>query len=91
MAGRGRGTSSYRHAHQDIRAFAAISREEGTEARRLAFFEAHRGRVLERLRETRAYLAAIDAKIAYYRAVSGERGGAQPGGRAAAGGRAAHH
>ncbi|WP_431032114.1 MerR family transcriptional regulator [Streptomyces sp. P6-2-1] len=59
---------------RDIRAFAALTRRPGTEAERLAVFEAHRERVLERLRETRTHLAAIDRKIAYYRAAATDGG-----------------
>ncbi|WP_078491425.1 MerR family transcriptional regulator [Streptomyces sp. SPB074] len=60
---------------RDIRAFAALTRRPGTERERLEVFEAHRERVLERLRETRGHLAAIDRKIAYYRDAAGDTAG----------------
>lgn len=53
-----------------IREIAALSRTEGTEAERLAFFEAHRQRVLDDLARTQRHLAAIEDKIAAYRAVT---------------------
>lgn len=53
----------------DIRGVAEISRRSGTEAERLAVFEEHRRRVLEDLARTQLHLAAIDRKIAAYRAI----------------------
>lgn len=55
-----------------IREIAALSRTDGTEAARLTFFETHRRRVLEDLARTRRHLAAIEQKIAAYRAVIAE-------------------
>lgn len=54
----------------DLRVIADLSRREGTEAERLAFFSRHRERVIEQLERTKQHLAAIDAKIAAYRAVT---------------------
>ncbi|MEU8400010.1 MerR family transcriptional regulator [Nonomuraea sp. NPDC048892] len=54
----------------DMRVIAELSRREGTEAERLAFLSRHRERVIERLERTKRHLAAIDAKIAAYRAVT---------------------
>lgn len=56
-------------AISDIRAVAAISRQPGTEAERLAVFEEHRRRVLDELARTQRHLAAINRKIASYRAI----------------------
>ncbi|MGW4233977.1 MerR family transcriptional regulator [Streptomyces sp. NPDC004980] len=47
-----------------IREYAALAREEGTDAKRLGLLERHRVEVVERLERTRTYLAAIDRKIA---------------------------
>jgi DNA-binding transcriptional MerR regulator len=52
-----------------IREIAALSRTPGTEGERLAFFEAHRRQVQSELARTRRHLAAIEQKIAAYRAV----------------------
>ena len=52
-----------------IRKIAALSRTPGTEAERLAFFEAHRRQVQREIARTRRHLAAIEQKIAAYRAV----------------------
>lgn len=57
----------------DIRKIAEISRQPGTEAARLAVFEEHRQRVLADLARTRRHLAAIEQKIATYRAIVQER------------------
>ena len=54
----------------DIRVIADLSRREGTEAERLAFFERHREHVLEEMERTRRHLAAIDRKIAAYRRIT---------------------
>lgn len=54
----------------DIREVAEISRRPGTESQRLAVFEEHRRRVLDDLARTRRHLAAIDEKIAHYRAIT---------------------
>lgn len=51
-----------------IREIARLSRTVGTESKRLTFFEEHRQRVLADLERTRRHLAAIDDKIATYRA-----------------------
>lgn len=53
----------------DLRVIAELSRQEGTEAERLAFFEEHRDRVKAQIRRTRQHLAAIEKKIATYREV----------------------
>jgi DNA-binding transcriptional MerR regulator len=58
----------------DIRVIADLSRREGTDAEKLAFFEKHRRTVIDQLERTQRHLAAIDAKIAAYdAAVSGEK------------------
>jgi len=54
----------------DMKVIADLSRREGTEAERLAFFERHREVVEAQLEQTRRHLAAIDTKIAAYRAVT---------------------
>ena len=54
----------------DIRVIADVSRRPGTEGERLHLFEQHRMRVVEQLERTRRHLAAIDAKIAAYRAAA---------------------
>ncbi|NAZ77293.1 MerR family transcriptional regulator [Kineococcus sp. T13] len=59
---------------RDVRAFAELTRRAGTEAEVLAVFEAHRERVLEQLRSTRRHLAAIEAKIEFYRGRVGALG-----------------
>jgi len=51
-----------------VRDVAALSRTPGTERERLAAFEEHRGAVVAQLRRTREHLAALDTKIAAYRA-----------------------
>ena len=52
-----------------IRAYADLVRAgEGNEPERLALLEAHRDAVLEKLDEMRSNLAAVDYKIALYRA-----------------------
>jgi DNA-binding transcriptional MerR regulator len=56
----------------DIRRVAEISRSPGTEAERLAVFERHRARVLDDLDRMQRHLAAIDRKIATYRAIVNE-------------------
>ena len=53
----------------DLRVIADLSRREGTEAQRLAFFEEHRDRVRAQIRRTRQHLAAIEQKITAYREV----------------------
>ncbi|MFJ8767992.1 MerR family transcriptional regulator [Streptomyces clavifer] len=50
-----------------IREYTALAREEGTDAERLDLLERHRAEVVVRMEQTRAYLAAIDRKIASYR------------------------
>lgn len=58
----------------DIRVIANLSRREGTDADKLAFFERHRRTVIDQLERTKRHLAAIDAKIAAYSAaVSGDK------------------
>ena len=57
----------------DMTVIADLSRREGTEAERLVFFENHREHVLAEIERTRRHLAAIDAKIAAYRAVAAQR------------------
>ena len=57
----------------DIRVIADVSRRPGTERERLALFEQHRRHVVEQLERTRRHLAAIDAKIAAYRAAAGSK------------------
>ncbi|GED10592.1 MerR family transcriptional regulator [Cellulosimicrobium cellulans] len=54
----------------DVRVIADLSRRTGTEAERLVVLEGHRERVLGDLERTRRHLAALDAKIASYRAVT---------------------
>ena len=60
----------------EIREIATVSRRAGTEAERLVLLERHRDRVLQEMEQTRRHLAAIDAKIAAYRAVVQASGGA---------------
>lgn len=56
-----------------IRDVAALSRTPGTEGQRLEAFETHRRAVVAQLERTREHLAALDTKIAAYRAyVAGE-------------------
>jgi DNA-binding transcriptional MerR regulator len=52
-----------------IRKFAALVRDDRGESLtvRLALLERHRTEVVERIRELRANLAHVDAKIAHYR------------------------
>jgi DNA-binding transcriptional MerR regulator len=51
-----------------MREYADLVREgEGNESERLALLESHREEVLAQLREVRRSLAAIDAKIDFYR------------------------
>ena len=54
----------------DMTVIADLSRREGTEAERLAFFEKHRDHVVAEMERTRRHLAAIDTKIAAYRAIT---------------------
>ena len=54
----------------EIRVIADLSRTPGTEADRFAFFERHRQTVIAQLEQTRRHLAAIDSKIAAYRAIA---------------------
>ncbi|GAA2244894.1 MerR family transcriptional regulator [Promicromonospora sukumoe] len=51
-----------------IRDVAALSRTPGTEGQRLEAFETHRRAVVAQLERTREHLAALDTKIAAYRA-----------------------
>lgn len=53
----------------DMRALAALSREEGTERERLDVLESHRRRIIDELDRTRRHLAALERKIAAYREV----------------------
>jgi DNA-binding transcriptional MerR regulator len=53
----------------DVRRMAELSRRAGTEAERLVVLEGHRALVLAELARTRAHLAALEKKIAAYRAV----------------------
>lgn len=53
----------------DIRGIAELSRRPGTEGDRIRFFEDHRQHVLEDLARTQRHLAAIEQKIATYRAI----------------------
>ncbi len=55
----------------DIRVVAELSRRAGTEAERLVLLERHRDRVVAEMERTRRHLAALDTKIAAYRAVVG--------------------
>lgn len=55
-----------------IREIAAISRTPGTERERLAVLDEHRRAVVAHLDRTRRHLAALDAKIAAYRAYVAE-------------------
>ena len=56
-----------------VRDVAALSRISGTELQRLEAFEAHRETVVAQLKRTQEHLAALDTKIAAYRAyVAGE-------------------
>ncbi|MFI6428323.1 MerR family transcriptional regulator [Promicromonospora sp. NPDC050880] len=57
----------------EIRQVAALSRTAGTERQRLELFEAHRQVVVARLRRTEEHLAALDRKIAAYRAYVADR------------------
>jgi DNA-binding transcriptional MerR regulator len=52
----------------DIREVAALSRTPGTERQRLEAFERHRETVVAQLKRTQEHLAALDTKIAAYRA-----------------------
>jgi DNA-binding transcriptional MerR regulator len=52
----------------DIRKVAALSRTPGTEKQRLEAFERHRETVVAQLKRTQEHLAALDTKIAAYRA-----------------------
>ncbi|GAA1409632.1 MerR family transcriptional regulator [Glutamicibacter uratoxydans] len=56
-----------------IRVIADLSRRDGTESQRLAFFEEHRTRVIEQLEQTQRHLAAIDHKIISYRTAIASR------------------
>jgi DNA-binding transcriptional MerR regulator len=56
----------------DMTVIADLSRRQGTEAERLAFYEKHRVHVVEEIARTRRHLAAIDRKIAAYRAQAAE-------------------
>ncbi|MGW2092380.1 MerR family transcriptional regulator [Promicromonospora sukumoe] len=51
-----------------IRDVAALSRTPGTEGQRLEAFETHRRAVIAQLERTQEHLAALDTKIAAYRA-----------------------
>lgn len=51
-----------------IRDVAALSRAPGTERERLEVFELHRQAVVAQLKRTEEHLAALDKKIAAYRA-----------------------
>ncbi len=55
----------------DVRVMAELSRRAGTEAERLVVLERHRERVVAEMERTRRHLAALDAKIATYRAATG--------------------
>ncbi|OLT48102.1 MerR family transcriptional regulator [Cellulosimicrobium sp. CUA-896] len=55
----------------DVRVMADLSRRAGTEAERLVVLERHRERVVAEMERTRRHLAALDTKIASYRAASG--------------------
>jgi DNA-binding transcriptional MerR regulator len=55
-----------------IREIAAISRTPGTERQRLDALRAHRDAVVAQLEQTRRHLAALDTKIAAYRAYVGD-------------------
>lgn len=56
-----------------VRDVAALSRVSGTELQRLEAFEAHREIVVAQLKRIQEHLAALDTKIAAYRAyVAGE-------------------
>jgi len=59
----------------DMKIIADLSRRDGTEAERLAFFEQHRLAVEARLEQTRRHLAAIEKKIAAYRAITEQNAG----------------
>jgi DNA-binding transcriptional MerR regulator len=56
----------------DMTVIADLSRRQGTEAERLAFYEKHRVHVVDEIARTRRHLAAIDRKIAAYRAQAAE-------------------
>ena len=58
----------------DMTVIADLSRREGTEAERLAFFENHRKHVVDEMERTKRHLAAIDKKIAAYREVAAKNG-----------------
>jgi DNA-binding transcriptional MerR regulator len=53
----------------DMRALAALSRQDGTERERLDVLEGHRRRILDDLDRTRRHLTALEKKIAAYREV----------------------
>ncbi|MFF3751849.1 MerR family transcriptional regulator [Streptomyces sp. NPDC002018] len=53
-----------------IRRYAELARREGTNAERLRLLEQHRDEVVARMEQTRKHLAAIDRKIASYRATA---------------------
>ncbi|GHH71975.1 MerR family transcriptional regulator [Streptomyces sulfonofaciens] len=55
----------------DIRRYAALAREEGTEKERLSLLEEHRNKVVHEMEQTRRHLAAIDRKIEAYRRTAG--------------------
>jgi DNA-binding transcriptional MerR regulator len=56
----------------DMTVIADLSRRQGTETERLAFYEKHRVHVVDEIARTRRHLAAIDRKIAAYRAQAAE-------------------
>ena len=57
----------------EVRDVAALSWNPGSEAERFKAFEAHRETVVPQLKRTQEHLAALDTKIAAYRAyVAGE-------------------
>ncbi|WP_052852259.1 MerR family transcriptional regulator [Streptomyces avicenniae] len=58
----------------DIRRYTELARRPGTEAERLAILERHREHVLARMAQTGAHLAAVERKIAAYRAVGSPTG-----------------
>ena len=57
----------------DMTVIADLSRREGTEEERLVFFEKHREHILAEMERTLRHLAAIDTKIAAYRAIAAQR------------------
>lgn len=63
----------------DIRVIADLSRTAGTEAQRLEFFERHRTSVIAQLEKTQRHLAAIEKKIADYRATTAPPSSTAPG------------